>query len=703
MKTAKPLLLIASICFAFTGTSMCVLSQAAGVPEDVPLPGQVQGQILRARLGNETDRIIVKYRQAAAGAAAISRISQQVSQATGHGMSHQGSTGTGAQIFTLEETLSLEDIQGITREIEADPNVEYAEPDKRIFPLYTPTDPRYNEQWHYYADIAGIRLPEAWDASKGDGVIVAVIDTGYTEHADLVDNLQLPGYDLMNDTTMSNDGDGRDQDAHDPGDWSPECGLNVSTWHGTHTSGTVAAIGDNGFGIIGAAFNAKVLPVRVLGKCGGWMSEFADGIVWAAGGVLDGVPTNPTPAQVLNLSLGGISNGCSHTMQQAVDLARGLGSTIVVAAGNTDSDVSGFEPANCSGVISVAATDRDGNRASFSNHGDGIDIAAPGVRILSTLNSGTTTPEVDTYVYYHGTSTATPLVSGTAALLYAVKPDITPAEVEQILKDTARPFPGTCDGCGAGLLDAAAAVAAVSQSIPDPQSGLTLLQNAVAQTDLSGLQGDGLMFAIDVPDNAANLTFTMSGGSGDADLHVRFESEPTLNEFDCRPYLYGNDETCQMAKARTGRYYVLIHGYTDFSGVSLLATYEESSDPDPDPVTYPVTGSFENTDDFAIPDFSLNGVESPIDVALPGISGTVDVHVEIKHSSIREILVMLVSPNGQRYILSLGDMGENLSETYTLNLGSIPASGIWKLQAIDFGNYAQGYIDSWSITFQDQS
>ncbi|MES9990920.1 MAG: S8 family serine peptidase [Candidatus Thiodiazotropha sp.] len=540
------------------------------------------GMVLKNSSEAKTNRIIVKYHQSVAGTAAIADTARQFSLVTGLNVAHEGSTGSGAQILNLDEMLPLEEVQEIAKEIETYPNVEYAEADKRIFPLYTPTDPRYNEQWHYYNDTAGIRLPDAWDSSRGEDVIVAVIDTGYTDHRDMMENLQLPGYDMINSITMANDGDGRDQDAHDPGDWSPYCGMPRSSWHGTHTAGTVAAVGDNGIGVIGVAFNAKVLPVRVLGKCGGWMSEFADGIVWAAGGNLSGIPTNQTPAQVINMSLGGPSSGCSQYLQDAVDRARQLGTTLVVAAGNESMNVAGVEPANCNGVITVAATDRRGNRARFSNYGNLVDIAAPGVGVLSTLNTGATTPENDTYAYYSGTSMAAPHVSGVAALLYAIKPDITPDEVEQILKESARPFPGTCTGCGTGLLDAAAAVAAVDDTPPTPP-----------------------------------------------DIH------------------------------------------------------------------------FENSSDYTIPDFSFSGVKSPIDVPHTGSSGMVSVDVDIKHSFMREVLVRLIAPNGQGFPLSVFEPGTDLLQTYNLDLGNTPASGRWALQVFDLGFNAQGYIDSWSITFQE--
>jgi serine protease len=659
------------------------------------LLGSAEAQLFRQQLANETNRIIVKYRQPTMGSAAVSAISQQVMQVTGHDISHTGRTGVGAQIFTLDASLPLDEVEAVVNQIELRSDVEYAEADKWVFPFYTPSDPRYNEQWHYYESPGSVRLPEAWDSTSGEDVIVAVVDSGYTEHEDLLDNLQLPGADLIFETNISNDGDGRDQNALDPGDWSPDCGWNESTWHGTHTAGTVAAVADNDIGVVGVAFNAKVLPVRVLGTCGGWMTDIADGITWAAGGTLHDMPVNQTPAQVINVSTGALSSGCSNYTQQAIDTARQLGSTVITAAGNYSSDVSGIEPANCNGIIAVAATDRFGNRASFSNYGDMVDIAAPGVSILSTSNTGATFPEGDTYEYFQGTSMATPLVSGVTALLYSIRPDITPTEVEQILTQSARAFPGTCDGCGAGLLDAAAAVAATIETIPDPdpEPDLVILENGVAQEGLAGATDDSLLFAIDVPATANSLRFVISGGSGDADLYVSFASEPTLSSYDCRPYLTGNAETCAISNIQEGRYFVMIHGYTDFSDLSLVASYTESSTPDPD------SGRFENMDDYQIPGFSYSGVGSPIDVSLTDDRDTVDVHVEIIHPYMREVFIALTTPDGQIFWLSAGVSGENLNQTYTIALGDIPMAGRWTLWAIDFGFSGQGYIDGWSLTF----
>ncbi len=209
----------------------------------------------------------------------------------------------------------------------------------------------------------------------------------------------------------------------------------------------------------------------MLGRCGGYDSDISAAIVWAAGGSVSGVPANPNPADVINMSLGG-SGSCSTTYQNAINQARALGTTVVVAAGNSATNAANATPGNCNGVITVAATDRTGGRASYSNFGTVVELAAPGggsgQTVLSTLNSGTTTPQSPNYVGYQGTSMATPHVAGVAAMLYSVDPTLTPDQVSATLVGSTRAFPASCSGCGSGILDAPAALAALGGSTPPP-------------------------------------------------------------------------------------------------------------------------------------------------------------------------------------------------------------------------------------------
>lgn len=430
-----------------------------------------------------TDRLIVKYRGDAGPSGAGPTMRAQMAARVA--ANRQGSsitplrrTASGAQVYVLDRAMSHVEVQAIAASMMAgDSSIEYAEPDRLLVPLATPNDPQYAQQWHWSDTTGGVRAPAAWDLASGNGVTVAVLDTGVRPHADLAANL-LSGYDFITGTSTANDGDGRDSDAYDPGDGvaSGFCGAGSparsSSWHGTHVAGIIAAVGNNAAGVTGLAYNAKILPVRVLGRCGGYTSDIADGIIWAAGGSVGGVPANGNPAQVLNLSLGG-SGSCDTTTQAAINSARAAGAVVIVAAGNENTNASGTTPANCSGVVTVAATGIGGGRASYSNYGANVTLAAPGgdtgATILSTYNSGSGAPASDNYQGQMGTSMATPVVAGAAALMLAVNPGLTPDEVKNLLVGTVRSFPATCSQCGAGIVNAAAAVQAAQALVtPDP-------------------------------------------------------------------------------------------------------------------------------------------------------------------------------------------------------------------------------------------
>jgi serine protease len=446
----------------------------------------------------QTDRLIVKYKddsdtaRTGVPARALDRARQalidRAGQTYGATLRALRATANGAHVLQLNRTMTVDEARQLAAEVKSrDANVEYAEPDRIMVPLATPTDPGYTQQWDLYEATGGINAPAAWDKSTGAGVNVAVIDTGYRPHADLSGQI-LQGFDFISTTTIANDGGGRDTDASDPGDWTPagSCGAGVpstdqsSSWHGTHVSGTIAAKASNGLGIAGIAYNAKIVPARVLGRCGGYTSDIADAMVWASGGTVTGVPANANKARVLNLSLGG-SGACDTTTQNAINSARSRGAVVIVAAGNSNTNAINASPANCSGVITVAATNRSGGKASYSNYGTNVTIAAPGgdsgAGILSTLNSGTTTPVADNYAWYMGTSMATPHVAGVVALMLSANPNLTPDDVAAKLKSTARAFPAACSGCGAGIVNAAAAVnaalASATTTTPTPTTTVT--------------------------------------------------------------------------------------------------------------------------------------------------------------------------------------------------------------------------------------
>ena len=268
------------------------------------------------------------------------------------------------------------------------------------------------------------------------------------------------------------------------------------------------------------------------------------------------------------------------TSQAAINTAVSLGATVIVAAGNSSENVSNSSPANCANVVTVAAVGRTGGRASYSNFGSLIDIAAPGGDqltgttngVLSTLNSGSDAPSNDTYAYYQGTSMATPHVAGAAALLYSLDPSITPSEVESLLKSTARSFPSTCNSCGDGIVDATAAVEALISG--NVGGGDDDVSESLFETGLSASRNSFLNYSIEVPSGASRLSVQISGGSGDADLYVNFGSTATTSTYDCRPFLNGNTELCTFDSPAAGTWYIGVDAFAAFSNLTLEATVD---------------------------------------------------------------------------------------------------------------------------------
>ncbi|MER6121380.1 S8 family serine peptidase [Streptomyces sp. NPDC001795] len=511
------------------------------------------------------ERLIVGYKPGATEATSNKAASADAAakgRETGEDLGFQRRLGTGAALVDLGDRLSKAAVADVIAEYKADPQVAYAVPDRLNKPQADPNDTEYGKQWDLYESTAGMNVPGAWPTSTGSGVTVAVIDTGYVAHSDLAANI-VGGYDFISDTAVSNDGDGRDGNPADPGDWTAagECGTGSpasgSSWHGTHVAGTIAAVTGNGKGIAGIAYGAKISPLRVLGKCGGYDSDIIDAITWASGGSVAGVPANTNVAEVINMSLGG-SGTCTSATQSAINAAVGRGTTVVVAAGNDNDNAANHSPASCNNVITVAATNRSGSRASYSNYGSVVDIAAPGGQtstgtangILSTLNSGTKAPSSESYAYYQGTSMATPHIAGLAALVKSANPSLTPAQIESAIKANARAIPGTCSGgCGAGLADAARTVQAVSgsggstggttftstSSVSVPDAGAAI-ESPIAVSGISGNAPSTLKVAVDIthtyrgdlvidlvaPDGSTYRLKSSSGSDSAADVRTTY-------------------------------------------------------------------------------------------------------------------------------------------------------------------------------------
>ncbi|WP_322888067.1 S8 family peptidase, partial [Streptomyces solincola] len=478
-------------------------AEAAPHPSPAPV-----SQSMQTPAAAPVEKVIVTYKartaEATSNDAARSDTSAKA-QETGEKLSFERRLAGGAALVDLgagaEDKKDLAEVMAAFR---ADSSVAAVEPDIRAYPLaVTPNDTDYAKQWDLFEATGGMNVPAAWDKTTGGGVTVAVIDTGASAHSDLTANT-IGGYDFISSPADARDGNGRDADPRDEGDWNdfdaecdPDSEAGPSSWHGTHVAGTISAATNNGKGVAGIAHGAKVQHVRVLGKCGGSSADIADAITWASGGSVPGVPANPNPAKVLNLSLGGASSTCPSVYRIAIDGAVARGATVVVAAGNSNADTAGFTPANCANVISVASTSREGNRSYYSNFGTAVDVSAPGGEtrrstdtpgtvttpqngIWSTLNSGLTTPSAENYKPYQGTSMAAPHIAGLAALLKSAKSSLTPAQIESAIKSNARPLPGVCSGgCGAGIADAAKTVAAVTGG---STGGGTVFSNAADVT-----------------------------------------------------------------------------------------------------------------------------------------------------------------------------------------------------------------------------
>ena len=497
-------------------------------------------------------RVIVKLRASSPLVVADTRTvpareaarAQALGQRIGHPL-RNGAALTERTQVVLASGISSE---ALAQRLNAQDDVEYAEPDRRLHAVAIVNDPLYPDgaggatpvvgQWYLRAPAgavqASINVEPAWAITMGSpSIVVGVLDTGVRfEHPDLKSvvaggNL-LPGYDMISDVATANDGDGRDADTADPGDWVSDAELKSSggpffdcesaasdsSWHGTQVSGLIAALTDNGIGMASIAPDVRVLPVRVIGKCGGYLSDIVAGMRWAAGLSVPGAPANPNRARVLNMSLGA-DGACPSSMRDAVSAITALGGVVVAAAGNTAGHALGL-PANCPGVIAVAGLRHVGTKVGFSDLGPDVAISAPAGNcvntdpgspclypILTTSDSGITAPAgsiyTDSFDASLGTSFSSPLVAGTVALMLSANPALTPAQVRQALQATARPFPTTGgdngDGtpvpqctapqydtngmpvgqlqcycttttCGAGMLDAGAAVAAAAASAP---------------------------------------------------------------------------------------------------------------------------------------------------------------------------------------------------------------------------------------------
>ena len=448
-------------------------------------------------------------------------------------------------------------------------------------------------------------------------------------------------------------------------------GTNDCNGHGTHVAGTV---GGTTYGI---AKGVIIHPVRVLGCTG---SGTNSGVI--AG--MDWVTANHVKPAVANMSLGG---GASTATDDAVARMSAAGVTVAVAAGNDNADACSYSPARAASAITVGSTTNTDARSSFSNYGTCLDIYGPGSNILSAWYTGASATNT-----ISGTSMASPHVAGAAALYLAANPTATPAQVTSALTGSATTGVVTDAKVGSPNL-LLYTLGGTTPPPPPPPTGGTL-SNGVAVTGLAAATGASLNYTMVVPAGATGLKFVMSGGTGDADMYVKFGSAPTDTVYDCRPYAGGNAETCNIATAQAGTYYVRLKAYAAFSGVSLTGSYTAGGGGGS-------TQTYTNTADYTIADNAT--VDSPITVS--GRSGnapsTASVTVAIVHTYQGDLKVDLVAPDGSLYNIHnyTGAGTDNINKTVTLNLSTELLNGTWKLRVNDNAGGDTGYINSWSVTF----
>ena len=537
--------------------AVCVMAAAVpcarAAPEWNPVPTH------GAQIGPEANRLIIGFRasgnntlvtaiKSRARAQSVRIVQAQTSaadvdnlvQRSGLSVLKSRQLTPSMHVLLLGKTLYGAEVDTALTRLRADAAVEFAEIDQRRYPhALPPNDPLYmpsggaTGQWFMQtpstltpaSDASATDAISAWAITTGSsGTVIADVDTGIRfDHPDLLraglGGRLLPGYDFVDQDysqagaalgtfLIANDGDGWDPDPSDPGDWlssadlmnkvvfpAANCKAQDSSWHGTRVVGVLGALTDNGVGIAGMTWAPYILPVRALGKCGGYDSDIITGMQWAAGlAVGSNVPSNPYPADIINLSLGG-SGACPAQYSSVITTLTAMGVTVVASAGNESGPVD--VPGNCPGVLTVAGLRNVGTKVGYSSFGAEVGIAAPAGNCVNTSgaclrsidttdNTGLTSPGSNSYtnqtVVNLGTSFSAPIVSGVVALMRSVNANLTPAQLMARIKASASPFPqpvglaqcsagstGECacvvGQCGAGMVNALSAVRAAQKPI----------------------------------------------------------------------------------------------------------------------------------------------------------------------------------------------------------------------------------------------
>lgn len=500
-----------------------------------------------AEPGVET-RIIVKLRGNEPVRAQAARTVESIASRTGIRARRSSALGGRLQVLDVEPEAAGESIETALARLNADAAVEYAELDRRRYLHAVPDDLLYAQQWYLQSTSvapSAIDAERAWDITTGLGdVIVAILDTGVLyDHPDLqsagVGGRLLPGYDFVSSVAAASDGNGRDADATDAGDWVSAadlqngfagCRETESSWHGTRVAGIIGARSNNATGIAGATWQPWLLPVRVIGKCGGRDSDILAAMLWAAGLHVEGVLDNPYPAKVLNLSFGA-DGSCSRAYQDVIDDIIAHGAVAVISAGNEGGPVA--SPANCAGVAAIGGLRHTGTKVGYSSLGPQVALSAPAgncvntsgaclYSIITTTNAGATTPTTHGYTdqlnYNVGTSFSAPIVSGIAALMASVNGNLDAGRlIERLQEGATKPFPVaqdssvpqchvplgrndiqsaecscTTETCGAGMASASGALEAALRPVAEVTvSGEFTLGGSVRLSGLASMAAAG--------------------------------------------------------------------------------------------------------------------------------------------------------------------------------------------------------------------
>lgn len=500
----------------------------------------------------------------------------------------------------LKDPTEAETKQLIAR-VEHDRSVAAVAENRWARAFATPNDPNLTQMWN----ITSANLINAWDDEQGNNAQrVGVVDTGLIRNHEDVGAKAVAGFDFISSASTAGDGNGRDPDFQDNGD---ACNGSNSSFHGTHVAGTIAAFTDNGVGISGVNWNARLSVVRALGRCGGDIVDIMEGSLWLAGGQIAGVPAIGADAvKVMNLSLGS-QGSCTAFEQDVINAIDAAGVVFVAAAGNDGGAVN--SPANCNNVVAVAAHGPNRARAPYSSFGNQIDIVAPGGDLRNFGQAGgilsTVGPNTNGYAFFEGTSMAAPHVTGVVSLMQAKDPTVNRSKAESTLVASGV----SCTNCsGKVALNAAGALAQLVRGGPPVEpppppppplgddameendvAGAALEISCGASLDLVALERDQDWFFVDV--DPGPLALNIDGGAADLDLYiVRNDSEIVI-----RSEGTTGVEAINADVTRTQRLQILVNPFANESAAAsgpyslslsctgATAPVEPPVEPDPDP------------------------------------------------------------------------------------------------------------------------